>query len=416
MDALKQSKTKIRKKYSQSDNVFSLIIVLLPFLHQYRGIGTVVSFGELLLIPFVTIYGLKIVKNKTITPNKPLLMLYLFSLLGILVNAGFSFFEFSSAVTIAIRLVFYGIIVYSARSHFNLKAVVKVYFFAATAASIYLIIQYGVYHSVGKILPLYINYSWLFPPEAREASFSSFYDQYKTFRASSFFLEPGYYALFCIPHVCMLLLKSNKDIIDKVSITVAFVGMVLSESMAGLGALMIFLGFFLFNQRNNKNKVLKGTVVFLIVAIFGMIIMSESSSLGFLSRFKTGGSFNYRITRGLLIYNELPIFHKIFGVGLNNIQPYMLLHNMRTPYDEANLNACCTVFQTLNFSGIFALISLLLFVRAEYKKSTGTIERALVFAMLFIMCYESILFSYRFTFLSIMIMGIRNVENEECLL
>ena len=44
-----------KKCISSYDKIFSICIILLPFLYQYKGIGNVISLGELLLIPLILI-------------------------------------------------------------------------------------------------------------------------------------------------------------------------------------------------------------------------------------------------------------------------------------------------------------------------------------------------------------------------
>lgn len=403
---------KTESYYGKMDTLFSLIIVLLPFLHQYKGIGSIVSFGELLLVPFVLYYSITIIRDRCITPNKPLLLIYFFSILGVVVNYATDYFELSSAITVVMRLLFYGIIIYSAKSHFNINSVVRFYSIASVVASVYLIIQFIIYHTSGTILPIYFNYSWLFPPEARAVSLTKYFDVYRAFRASSLFLEPGYYALFCIPNACILMLKTEKKNKDRLNLMIVFTGLILSESMAGLGAIIIILGCYLFFVKRKEGGLFKILVIICMLLILGFMIFSEVSSLNIVSRVQSGGSFNYRVTRGIIIYEKLPLFHKIFGVGLNNIQAFMQTNGLSTPFDETNLNACCTILQTLNFSGIFAFIALLGYNLQEYRKSYGPVSRAMTLIMFYIMCYESILFSFRFAFLTIMIIGIKNLEQE----
>lgn len=38
---------------SLANKCFSVLIILLPFLQQYIGVGNVVSLGEILLVPFI---------------------------------------------------------------------------------------------------------------------------------------------------------------------------------------------------------------------------------------------------------------------------------------------------------------------------------------------------------------------------
>ena len=96
------------------------------------------------------------------------------------------------------------------------------------------------------------------------------------------------------------------------------------------------------------------------MGIVSFLVLAENSEF-ILSRLASGGSINYRITRGIIIYADLPEYNKVFGLGLNNIESYMLKHSFVTPYDEGeSLNYCSSIMQTLNFSGIVGLVLLIM--------------------------------------------------------
>ena len=113
---------KIKRKSISLDVVFSALIILLPFLYQYKGIGNVISLGEVVLAPFIAYYSIKIlggIKKREI--NKPLLYFYLAGLVLTLFNVLSSYFSLEAAGTIILRLVYYMLLVFVARRYFCFK-------------------------------------------------------------------------------------------------------------------------------------------------------------------------------------------------------------------------------------------------------------------------------------------------------
>ena len=138
------------------------------------------------------------------------------------------------------------------------------------------------------------------------------------------------------------------------------------------------------------------------------MILFFSGKLAFIpavKRIAAGGSFNQRVLRGIIVYQEIPPFYQFFGVGLNNLEPYMNENNISTYYDEWNLNYCASFIQTLNYSGIIGLLSITflminyLFKAINLRDYKNNLVFVFLLSLLFIFAYESILFTYRFAFL-----------------
>lgn len=409
---------------------FSYSIILLPFLYQYKGIGNFLSFGEVVVslsIVMLLVQG-RVTKIKN---DKYLTIFYAVTILTTLVCSLFSYFEIEPAFTLLARLFYYAIVIAIARQYFRFEDIYKFYLIFVFLLSIYLIIQYVYHYSIGGYLPIYINKSWLFTPEARD-ELSVVYKY--GFRPSSLFLEPSYFTLYALPAIAMLVFtrKKNKSTITMLIIIMAAI--VLSTSAAGTVGLLVIMIVYCF--RNTDQNKLTGKMIRIIAVgcalaiVFFYFQYSENTVL--MDRLNTGGSLGQRITRGFIVFSKLSPFHQLFGVGLNNVSGYMLKNNISTIYDELrNLNYCASIPQTLLYSGIVGELSFIAYLISKYlsiKETVGLMKRTtkcffdsgllitLMLILLYELMYESILFSYRFAFIIIIIEGVNNyIKRDVCL-
>lgn len=412
-------------KITLTERLFSISIILLPFLYQYKGVGSIVSLGEIVvaIFTFVLLFDDHLILTNI---DYNLLVFYVISLATTMCCLFMDYFEIGETGTVIARMVLYAFVINEARSHFDIKIVVQFYTIFVAILSIYLIVQYIYYLGNGGYLPIYLNYSWQFPPEARPADLAINFQWY--YRPSSLFLEPSYFALYVLPCICLLLFKIKKTKQEIVILFLSAIAILLSTASSGIAGLIIILAVFLFKRADYNSKyriALKGIVI--VTAIIGIIAFFQISenAVFILNRLETGGSINQRITRGWLIFQELPLVNQLIGVGLNNVEPYMIMNNISTIYDEGNLNYSSSFLQTLNYSGIIGFTALLLYVVAVFGKTikigryvsetkaklVQEYDTGALFAMLlllcFIMSYESILFTYRFAFLIILFEGIK---------
>lgn len=400
-----------------ADKIFSVLVILLPFLYQYKGIGESLSLGELLLFP-VMFY--LFVRNFSFSLKKVdtwLLTFYAATIFAVIMNVSFSYFSFSTASTVLLRLFYYAIVIWIAKEHFYLEYVKNLYYFAVFAFSLYLIIQYIFHYSTGGYLPIYLKFEWQLPAEARVRDLDIMYRW--DFRPSSLFLEPSYYSLFTLPSVILLLYERVSTNIKTIIFITVIVGLVLSGAGSAIVGLIVIFTVFLFRKAENKKASLLFRLL-IVIAALGVAILyfiySENATDA-ANRILSGGSFDQRITRSLIVFKELPIYHKIFGVGLNNLEPFMLYNHMSTQFDEHSLDYGCALFQTLNFSGIIGFVSLVSYLvhlksKINWRMKYSPIEESsfsrsgvipMFWLITFTISYEAILFSYRFTFLLVIL-------------
>lgn len=408
------------------DKMYSVLIILLPFLYQYKGIGRIISFGEMLLTPIMIMLFLTEFKLKLKGINLWLAAFYLVTIFTSVLCAAMNYFNISEASTVFVRLVYYAIVVWLARTHFCLDYAKGIYYCAVFAFSAYLIVQYLYHYTVGGYLPIYLKYEWQFPAEARISNLNVMYKW--GFRPSSLFLEPSYYSLFVMPSVIMLLYEQTKTMFKVVTLVLTSIALILSTASSGIFGLAIILLFFLLKKGETRNSVLvRLIVVFLVVLLVVLYFIYSRNADYFAGRIQSGGSLNQRVVRGIIVYNRLPKFNQIFGVGINNLEPFMEMFHISTSFDENNLNYSCSLIQTLNYSGFVGfvvlvgyLIDLKMKINKSVKDSIYYKRQAaitLFWILIFIVSYEAILFSYRFAFLIIILEAISrgNKEQNKCI-
>ena len=400
---------KIKKRAISLEIIFSVLIILLPFFYQYKGIGNIISFGEVLLAPFIAYYTFQSIgriKKKDI--NRPLLYYYAGGLALTCLNIFAQYFSLEAASTIVLRLIYYLLLVFVARRHFRFDEVRKFYNYLVIIASLYLIAQFIMYHGFGHILPIYLKLEWQFPPEARPINIYTL-----GFRPSSLFLEASYFALFVLPSICINLFTEYRKPIDTVTFITACVAIVLSTSSAGVigVALLLFIKMFRSKEKLSVKRVSFNILMIVAVITAASYIMTSQNSLLLRSRLTSGGSIGERVLRGFIVYGKLPLFHKIFGVGIGNMESYMLYNGISTIYDESNLNSCASVAQTMVYFGIIGLCFLLYFIYSSIKRAKGNIGFPLAILLTYIMCYDNIMFYFKFAFIFILLEAIVKEES-----
>lgn len=396
-----------KKCISSYDKIFSICIILLPFLYQYKGIGNVISLGELLLIPLILISILKNNK-KSFIMNSEIVLYFIFVLLTI-ISMFYPHFVIKDSLTILTRMFFYAIIINIGKKHFKLTYVSKFYRMFVFLLALYLIIQQIFHVLTGGFLPIYFSYKFLFPPEKR-AEVLSLYYKFLLYRPSSMFLEPGYYALFCIPYICIFPFLKKQTFGEKFSNLIVYISIFLSGSSAGIIALCVV--FYSSINAYLKNVGLKKFInyffTFIISFIFLFIFCFFFRENNYIDRTISGASFNYRIVRGVEIYEKMNISSKIIGIGPNNLENYMKYNNLMTNYDEERLDYCSSFTQILNYFGLIGFIFFVIYLINIYNDiKINKIAKLLFVLLLFTLSYEAVFFTYRYAYLILFIYGIK---------
>lgn len=394
--------------------LYSIAIILLPFLCQYASPLPFLSLGDFLIALF-TIYGLfKIDVYRAGRYIKPILAFSsAFIFLTIFVSFfSLAYFKYSDASTIFLKILLYSCVCLVCTQCFDLCYVKKFYIYLVRIFAVYLIVQV-IYHKMsGEFLPNYFNYNWLFYWEKRFENLHDYYSVfYHYFRPSSLFIEPAYYVLYVLPALFLLLFEQNK-FIEPIFL---YFTIILSTSGSGIiiGLLAFALkGLTLIAYRKNGKIYLTGyslvaMIMFLALILFLLLEKGEILS-------KLFNSFNARITRSLMIFREMDAFHRIFGIGMNNTANYVSYYKIYTFYDEDNLNFGASLVASLVQYGIIGFViffgSLIALVINARNSKIGLL---LILLYIIYTAFEEVVFNYRMAFLLSFVIYFIRVSNQK---
>ncbi len=223
--------------------LFSLLVVLFPFLHQF-GLPIEIPFltehfsiGMLVLLPFLACSLLNKVPVEGVFSMKPVRLggFFLFSAVSVvcsLLGARASGGSGAGTLDAAIVLLFIFLLLLGSRGWFNIAESMRTYSTLATLAALWLIAQYILLRAKGLMLTDLFNLSGYIVPfsEAGMARFA------ETGIPASVFLSPDSLALWLAPALAYLLLwnRSGYAVVPFVSSAVITGAIFLSGSALGI--------------------------------------------------------------------------------------------------------------------------------------------------------------------------------------
>lgn len=268
---------------------------------------------------------------------------------------------------------------------------VKLYDICAKCAIIFLFMQIFVYYSTHVIL------SGRFPFLALEVGLSdrSFLANLGYVRASSFFIEPSYYAQFMAPYLA-LSLYGYKNIIKKniVWSILISISMVLNVSGSSVLLLLIIWGAYVVMQSKSMSRTqaisLLALVILLMVGMMAALRLPGVSAMleGIFD--SSGGKFSGRVTRGFSVFFELPFFEKLFGIGFKNITNAINYFNLDI-VTLSRANEYCNTIATflLSFGLIGSCVIAVILYQLTCKKNSS--NKIVWITIISIFCSEEIL-------------------------
>ena len=392
------------------NSLFTLLVVLLPFLYQYKSpIGTV-ALGEFLLIPFILYYfSRRKISTVIYKPYNGYFSYVICAIICTLFASLQSYFSYSDFFTVFLRIIYYSLLIYVSYKHFDVKLGLKLCAYLTLFFSIYLIAQYISYKTIGLVLPTVLHKNWVFSPEMGTRLDYELYYKY-VYRPSSLFLEPSYYVLFAGLGLTAVLFRTDKvnKTFNLILALIVTMSIVISTSTLGILVLIVDWGAYFCNAffLEKRKIAIKNVLFFFVFCSFAVYLFSSSLAETLITRTMSGGSFSTRILRGLLIAKSLNPFQLLFGVGINNISNYVQTYGVFTPYDETNLNYLSSVIGTYVMSGIFVFCIYIRMYIKSWNKSKDIIGKILVILLLLISAIEMNSFTYRFAFYFIFIVNI----------
>lgn len=373
--------------------LLSLLLPLIFVIGQYN-IVTGVSFADLYLVICLLIYIIIQKKFKISKFDISLIIFLIFIVishfLNILLNNDLAIFEI---ITRTLKLYFYLIMGISILPRLVcFKSLIKSYKYFAILATLFLMLQFFIYHTTGLYLNGIIPFIELVNPGY---NYEPILLSGKFLRASGFFTEPGYYAQFILPYIVMLLFYSDHENINtnnKLLILIfLLLGVLLSSSGQGIFISIIIL-FIYFINYIYVNKLLKWShISFIILSIIVFIIVYSTTNFFsyFIERYKFSpfSSTGIRIFRGVSIFNNLPAHYQLVGIGYGNIGNYVIRNSITTPFDIfSTAEYVSSLTNVLISTGLIGLIvfTSIFFIRFLFSSQLYTKILIIVLIILFI--------------------------------
>lgn len=366
--------------------VFSFFLILLPVTNIY-GCGIPgISIGKVILV--LLVIG-SIIKNRcTVFPKIPkyafLFMSWVLIVPFFYISA--QWFSYTDALYKLVGVLGFWLTLGYSLQIVDVDYLFKVYGRFAFIFSLVFLFQTVVYYATGKNIVFIIP----FLPLADASDSVSYIDGQSVWnRQCSVFLEPAYFSFYIGIFLCLLLNKCS-DLFNKKVLFYIVILILLRSGNGYLCLLMTILSYFVMHYRrilsNRRNLI--GIFFVIIIGAFAYFHLSVDSSSDFGETFnrvselgknaendKTSGF--ERIYRGYYIYDDLPSYAKILGIGQGNILSFSRVHQFRQYMNiglENDAFYMNCIQQILVYSGI---IGLMLFIYFILRISTNKIAMSI---------------------------------------
>lgn len=322
------------------DNFTTALMCLAPMIIQYKGLSSFILLPELILITLLPIY---LLRNSEIRFKK-IIWITSFVFLSIfltLINALKIDVDLLSTISTLTRFFFYIVVViFIGHKYINSHLAIKWIVVIGILNSLYSILQLVSYNLLSITLPWY--FPFLSPAYGTELiNNSNYYFSTYGFRPSGLFSEPAHLVQYVAISLCLLLTYERFKIYTKIIMAIPMISVMFLASSGtgfvfGILIITIVLIDIIKNKNLSKQSVLK--IYFAIISFLFLIFVIFNSSnlrLGLdriLSISETSTLF-IRVIRPLEVFQQIPFFHKIFGVGYGNYGHYLQQNNLLSSYE-----------------------------------------------------------------------------------
>lgn len=351
-------------KSKKIKRLFTAVVILFPILNSAHIGNLNFGFGDLFLVLTYLLITLLYSCSKKFNFNKTNILflgflIYLggISLFNCLAN---SKFEFSSMLTPYIRYVFYGLIIFNNKNFIDIDFGVKFYVNVCLIETIYGLIQFLMTLTTGIALPYVLPFTTMeYGSYGADYNLQLLYTlQYiDGIRFVGFFPEASHFAQYTILAIVFLLYKKNRGKLDIIKLVMISLGIILTKSSVGIIAYLFVITYYFVTTKHISKKefITRFTLIIVFVGLF-VIIQNRLDIFGFIQeRFRRisekqyAVSGNLRLLRGYIVYNEFPLFFKIFGIGSGNYANFVEGYNIRTFFD-------LTMDRTNEYMNAFSLL------------------------------------------------------------
>jgi hypothetical protein len=202
------------------------------------------------------------------------------------------------------------------------------------------------------------------------------------YRPQGFFLEPAYFAGYVIPALAIILFyKSPSFHITKTASTIIALVLSVALILSGSGTAIILLvvcwffwGVNYLKEKKPQKLFLKTMIISVTILLITILLYRSPYVNGSINRVLSDGNLssrNVRISRGFVIFEQLPRNDKIIGVGYGNNYISIDKYNIVTPYDIEGSNYTNTIAYILIGTGYIGLFFYFLIYFDLLKNTRG---------------------------------------------
>lgn len=378
--------------------IYHMLLVLYPILSGY-GFSAQLDFGILLLLISGCLYISKRHQEIKFVFFRGYILFFLTA----------TILSFAILKTIPLRLFLFSINLWLATALVDIELLKRYYGYAVAICCSYFILQEITYNLTGSRIS---GLTTLVPTIYGAISEKYVAIQTRVPRSAAFFLEPSYFAQYLFPYIVINIFSKQKSTFKK-AIAVSFIMFLIKSGNGTILLLLVWGIWFVFSSIKTYIKISVATLMLLgLVGIYFIdptifeSLFSRTSELHATAYLNLGDSETsgfIRFFRGYYLYNDMPLFNKLFGstsdavVAAMNASPFLwnrdqFMNGVQTLLIYNGLFVCFLYFRhiflffkgTLNQKEVVALVAGFIFLM--FSESYYLCSRALL-TMLFIYGY-----------------------------
>lgn len=340
------------------------LLAIIPSVNDvfFNFVGKSINVNNVIYLFLFFYISLLILSYKKICVHKVILILSVFYLYTIFVGIRYSV-VYSTNIrleyVVHVFLMLYVLLFFSFLNKVESKVYWKVFYLSSVLLVFVVILQFIIYKLTG--------------------TFVSFVENSQENRPAAFFSEPAHYSmLMCLVLLSLLL---NFDTLEiKQSLRILFscfisISLLLSSSSSGMVYVLFVWSIWIFKEKSASIQIKFILFLFILIVFVSIFLLTEELSTAYehfmTTDFSSVTSGSFRIARGFDLFSSLSYCEKIIGIGLGNIDSYIINNSFISIYDN---------FDTLFSNYVSALSSFFL--------EGGILGTALLF-------FSMIAFSYK---------------------
>ena len=423
------AKSELRKsKNTFLDYFCTFSFVLSIFFNQYPSFVSGITLGEILLVLSCVLLLVKNGFRLKSHITKVALLYYLFCLLLTLFSIVVSSTPYlitSRTILVSRWIRYFAYILFFViylENYQSKELLLNTYRLFVLLISFYTLVQFLVYRGFGIMLPvniLPIGFSRGISADILVENA----EKYSQMRAYGIFVEPSYLVKFILPGFFLSMVGWRKKHFHFVDFIIILGAIIVSKSSQGyMIAFLCGLSWLLFfNNKNAGLFIRKALLLLFFVALFAVLLRLNlfGNAISRIVNIIDGNadlSAKMRIFRGFAIFGFIPLFFKLFGVGLGNSANFVYNYNIVTQYDSYQTTDTAMEYMSgfsriLVESGFLSMVLFVFLIVVLFKK-VNSIGRFLLLQFVLLLLSGSALFSIDAVFYLFLIcfLGLKSKE------